>query len=73
MESVARSRGALAAHEDMVTRLSVIEGWGSAGTDVFTAAKLNAVVRSPVTDRRHELRFGTSAPKRVSRKRSVEV
>jgi hypothetical protein len=38
-----------------------------------TAAKLNALVRSPVTLRRQELRFGTSTPKRVSRKRSVEV
>ncbi len=37
------------------------------------AAKLNALVRSPVTLRRQPLRFGTSTPNRVSRKRRIEV
>src|ERR1017187_5042570 len=37
------------------------------------AAKLKALVRSPVALRRQALRFGTLTRKRVSRKRSVEV
>ena len=37
------------------------------------AAKLNALVRSPVTLRRQPLRLGTSTPNRVSRKRRIEV
>src|SRR5436309_2444132 len=55
------------------TRGSARDGVGSDGTLVFGAAKLNAAVMSPVTDLRQAERFGTSAPKRVSRKRSVEV
>src|SRR3954447_26858183 len=46
---------------------------GSNGTDVSGLVKLNAVVISPTVARRHADRFGTSAPKRVSRKRSSEV
>ena len=47
---------------------------GSGGTEGSgAAAKLNADVRSPVTDRRHALRLGTSAPKRVSTKRRSDV
>src|SRR5215471_6840951 len=46
---------------------------GKFGTDVSGVAKLKAVVRSPTVDRRQALRLGTSAPKRVSRKRSTEV
>jgi hypothetical protein len=30
-------------------------------------------VRSPTAERRHAVRFGTGTPKRVSRKRSIEV
>ena len=37
------------------------------------SAKLNACVMSPVCARRQALRFGTSAPKRRSRKRSSDV
>ena len=71
--SVARSSGALAAHVLIVTRESVGDGCGSDGTDGSTVAKLNAAVRSPVTERRHADRFGTSAPKRVSSRRSTDV
>src|SRR5271166_3475869 len=51
---------------------------GAAGASVGEewlggAAKLKALVRSPVWARRQALRFGTSEPKRVSRNRSVEV
>ena len=64
--------GALAAQRaTSVTRLSVIDGWAATARRCH-AAKLNALVRSPVA-RRQALRFGTSAPKRVSRKRRVEV
>src|SRR5205823_13113007 len=57
-----------------ITRLSASEGCGMLpGSDLFGFAKLNALVRSPVTDRRQALRFGTGTPKRDSRKRSVEV
>src|ERR1700756_3232541 len=73
LDSVARSRGAPAVQLPLVIRVSVAEGWGRDGTDASTLAKLNAAARSPVTDRRHLLRFGTSAPNRVSRKRNVEV
>src|SRR5437660_11081454 len=55
------------------TRGSASDGAGTAGTDWFGAAKLKAAVRSPTAERRHALRFGTSAPKRRSMKRSVEV
>ena len=41
--------------------------------EALTWAKLNALVMSPVAFRRHVVRLGTSAPKRVSRKRSIEV
>src|SRR5579872_1787997 len=46
---------------------------GKFGTDEFGAAKLNALVRSPTVARRQALKFGTSAPNRVSRKRRIEV
>src|SRR2546421_1088137 len=46
---------------------------GNAGTVSSGAAKLSALVRSPTTPRRHADRFGTSAPNRVSRKRSSDV
>src|SRR2546421_8009875 len=48
---------------------------GSLGTDRSGGAwpNPNALVRSPVTDRRHALRLGTATRKRRSRKRSVEV
>src|SRR5215472_52195 len=46
---------------------------GKFGTDVSGAPKSKAVVRSPTAARRQALRFGTSAPKRVSKKRSIEV
>jgi len=46
---------------------------GSRGTERSGRAKENALVRSPVTERLHALRLGTSAPNRVSRKRSTEV
>ena len=71
--SVARSSGALVAQVLIVTRESVRDGCGSEGTEVLTLTKLNALVRSPVTERRHDDRFGTSAPNRVSRKRSKAV
>jgi hypothetical protein len=70
---VAKSIGALVAQVLMVTRESVLDGCGSDGTEVLTLTKLNALVRSPTTDRRHEDRLGTSAPKRVSRKRRSEM
>jgi len=57
----------------VVTRGSLSEVEGRFGTDVFGEAKLNAEVMSRVTERRQCERLGTSAPKRVSRKRSVEV
>src|SRR5437588_420194 len=57
----------------MVTRESVRDGCGSDGTDVLTVTKLNALVRSPVIDRRQEVKLGTSGPNRVSRKRSSDV
>src|SRR5437588_11821303 len=66
VESVARSSGALAAQLLMVTRESAGDGWGSDGTEASTRAKLNTRVMSPVTERRHAVRFGTSAPKRTS-------
>src|SRR5579863_3978332 len=54
-------------------RESVTEGCGSGGTDRLCLARFNALVRSPVTERRQADRFGTSAPKRVSKNRSSEV
>src|SRR5579864_135843 len=48
-------------------------GDGRLGIDWFGAAKLNALVISPTAARRHALKFGTSAPKRVSKKRSTDV
>jgi hypothetical protein len=49
--------------------------WGRGGTgdgklfgrDLSVFAKLNALVISPTVARRHALKFGTSAPNRVSR------
>src|SRR5947209_3857107 len=69
----ARSSGAPTAQLLEVTRESVVEGCGSDGTDVSTSAKLNAVVMSPVADRRQAERFGTSTPKRASSRRRVDV
>jgi hypothetical protein len=73
VELVARSSGALVAPVLIVTCRSVGEGCGSLGTDRSTLAKLKALVRSPTAERRHEDRFGTSAPKRVSRNRNSDV
>src|SRR5262249_40281097 len=47
--------------------------FGSRGTETSGAAKLSALVRSPHVARRHADRFGTSAPKRFSRKRRSDV
>src|ERR1051326_6671410 len=52
---------------------SAATGVGSAGADKSGAVMSSADVRSPVTERRHAERFGTSTPKRVSRKRSIDV
>ena len=42
-------------------------GCGSPGTDAFgAAAKLKALVRSPVTERRQGVRLGTSVPRRLT-------
>jgi len=46
---------------------------GSGGIEVSGLVKLKALVRSPTVERRHAERFGTSAPKRVSKKRSIDV
>src|SRR5437660_12905750 len=47
---------------------------GNTGTDGLGGEpKLNAPVRSPTIPRRHLVRFGTSAPKRRSRKRRIDV
>src|SRR5947207_4325684 len=46
---------------------------GNDGTVVSGFEKLNALVISPTAARRHAERFATSAPKRVSRKRRIEV
>jgi hypothetical protein len=46
---------------------------GRDGMEVSGLVKLKALVMSPTVARLHALRFGTSAPKRVSRKRSIEV
>jgi hypothetical protein len=46
---------------------------GKVGIEVFGALKFSALVRSPTADRLHALRFGTSAPKRVSRNRNTDV
>ena len=48
-------------------------GEGSEGFEGSGAAKLNALVRSPVTPRRQADRLGTSGPNLLSRKRSSEV
>src|SRR5215472_16272884 len=46
---------------------------GKFGIDVSTFLKFSALVRSPTVERLHALKLGTSAPKRVSRKRRTEV
>ncbi len=47
---------------------------GRSGTDTSgRLCRARATVRSPVTDRRQADKFGTSTPKRVSKKRSTEV
>ena len=46
---------------------------GKFGMEWSGLLKLNAEVKSPTVARRQALRFGTSAPKRVSRKRKTEV
>ena len=73
MLSPSSPAGALARQLVVSTRGSSGEGWGSAGTEASGAAKSNAEVRSPTALRLHAVRFGTSAPKRVSMKRSSEV
>src|SRR5438270_13093758 len=55
------------------TRGSATDGAGTTGTDWFGATKLKAAVRSPTAERRHALRFGTSAPKRRAGKSRVEA
>src|SRR6202043_2439739 len=55
-------------------RGSVREGVGNDGTvAVGATSRLNPAVMSPVFSPRHWLRFGTSGPKRRSRKRGSEV
>ena len=52
----------------------VIEsGDGKSGKFASGALKLKALVISPTAARRQALRFGTSAPNRVSRNRSIDV
>src|SRR4029077_6620784 len=51
----------------------LVRGFGIFGMEVSTCAKLNALVRSPQVSRRHCDRFGTAVPKRVSRKRNIDV
>src|ERR1700693_1201927 len=46
---------------------------GKLGIDSSGLLKLSALVKSPTVARRHALRFGTSAPNRVSRNRNTEV
>jgi hypothetical protein len=46
---------------------------GRDGTDVSLLPKLRVDVRSPTALRRQADRFGTDTPKRVSRKRSIDV
>src|ERR1700739_1037301 len=46
---------------------------GKFGIDVSGALKFSAVVMSPTVARRQALRFGTSAPNRVSRNRNTDV
>src|SRR5207302_10487041 len=55
------------------TRASEVTLGGRDGTERSGAARLRAPVRSPTAPRRQALRLGTSTPKRVSRKRSVDV
>ena len=52
---------------------SLALGTGSVGSEVSAADMSSVDERSPVADRRHAERFGTSTPKRVSRNRSIEV
>jgi hypothetical protein len=55
-------------------RGSARDGLGSDDTEGSPgASKLNACVMSTVADLRQALRFGTSGPKRLTRKRSNEV
>jgi len=61
------------ASHDEITEESAGAVAGSDGADVSGFEKLNALVRSPTVDLRHAERFGTSAPKRVSRNRSSDV
>src|ERR1700721_1018452 len=46
---------------------------GNFGIDGSGFLKLSALVKSPTAARRQALKLGTSAPKRVSRKRNTEV
>ena len=46
---------------------------GKVGTDASGLLKLKAFVMSPTVARRHADKLGTSAPNRVSMKRSIEV
>src|ERR1700730_14598793 len=66
--------GACVAQLLFAMRGSERDALGSDGMDGSAAlSKLKPLVRSPVTDRRQALKLGTSAPKRRSRKRSIEV
>jgi hypothetical protein len=56
-----------------VTDGAVREVAGRLGTVESTRTRFRALVRSPTAWRRQSLRFGTGVPKRVSRKRRVEV
>ena len=62
----------LASHWVMTVEIAALAD-GSDGIDVSGLVKLKALVMSPTVARRHAERFGTSAPKRVSRKRRSEV
>src|SRR5206468_8934832 len=65
--------GALVGQSPPQARGSARDGAGRVGTDPSGDAKSKADVRSPTTERRQALKFGTSTPKRRSRNSSVEV
>src|SRR5579863_6001652 len=62
-----------ASMQPLITAASAARGVGRAGTEVSGFEKLKAEVMSPTSERRQAERFGTSAPKRVSRKRRTDV
>ena len=59
-------------HADIVWDIAVM-GEGRFGMDWSGVLKLNALLISPTVARRQALRFGTSAPNSVSRKRRTDV